>query len=192
MNTTASDHGRLLIISGSLRAERLSPAIARWIAGFARALDFTAVTVLDLTEVSLPDDRLLAPGGGPSTSATEIVAASDAFVIVSPEYNRSYPAGLKRFIDWHYAEWAVKPAMIASYGVRGGHSAADHLRGVLSELSVVTTRRSLGLVAPWADCTDEGYRPDGGEDAACTAALRELLWWSRALLTARHDAPLPE
>src|SRR5690606_41817874 len=39
---------------------------------------------------------------------SERLAAADAFVIVTPDYNRSYPAALKAAIDWHFTQWDAK------------------------------------------------------------------------------------
>lgn len=139
---------RVAVISGSVRKDRMGPTIAQWVAAAldpAGALDPAQLDLIDVAHVELPDDSLLYPGGGPKSEVADRIAAADAFVFVTPEYNHSYPASLKRLIDWHYGEWRVKPATIVAYGVHGGYAAIEHLRGVLAELSVVTTRRALGL-----------------------------------------------
>lgn len=47
-----------------------------------------------------------APGIRPADPApiADRLQRADGYVIVTPEYNHSYPAGLKRAIDWHYGE----------------------------------------------------------------------------------------
>lgn len=168
----------------------MGPTIADWVVA---ALD-TSITVdlLDVADVTLPDDSLLVPGGGPKSEVTDRIAAADAFVFVTPEYNHSYPASLKRLIDWHYGEWRLKPATIVAYGVQGGHAAIEHLRGVLAELNVVTTRRTMGLRAPWASLDDQGrYAPDVEVSRGLTASLAELRWWTEVLADARLHRPFP-
>ena len=87
------------------------------------------------------------------------MAEADGFVIVTPGHNHSYPASLKRAIDWHYPEWQFRAATVISSGVQGGLLATEHLRGVFAELSVVTERRVVGLRAPWATWSIAGtYR----------------------------------
>ena len=106
-----------------------------------------------------PDDGGLRPGGSAPSPVAARIDAADAFVFVTPEYNHSYPAGLKRLIDWHYREWMFKPATVVSYGVHGGILAAEHLRGIFAELQVVTTRRFVHLSRPWDHLTPAGFTP---------------------------------
>ncbi|MFC7549014.1 NADPH-dependent FMN reductase [Plantactinospora sp. GCM10030261] len=182
---------RIAVVSASVRKDRMGPVIADWV--IAAMDESVEVDLIDLAETTLPDDSLLYPGGGGTTSdVAHRIAAADAFVIVTPEYNHSYPASLKRLIDWHYGEWSRKPATIVAYGVHGGYAAIEHLRGVLAELHVVTTRRVMGLPAPWA-CLDEHqrYAPDDGIRGGLAGSLAELRWWAEVLADARHNRPFP-
>src|SRR5687767_434917 len=68
----------------------------------------------------------------------EAIAASDAVLFVTPEYNRSIPGGLKNAIDWASRPWgqnsfARKPSGVigASPGAIGTALAQQSLRGVL-------------------------------------------------------------
>ncbi|QSB16623.1 NAD(P)H-dependent oxidoreductase [Natronosporangium hydrolyticum] len=181
---------QIAVISASVRADRMCPSIADWVVG-ALTPDAT-VDLIDLAEVTLPDDSLLYPGGGPKSEVAGRIEAAEAFVFVTPEYNHSYPASLKRLIDWHYSEWELKPATIVGYGVYGGHSAIEHLRGVLAELSVVTTRRVLGLSQPWEHLSEDGgYTPDEGAARGLAATVAELIWWAEVLTDARTNRPRP-
>lgn len=199
--TTAATHavppsvasaGRIAVISASVRAERMSPLVADWVVGAWERTAVGKTDLIDLAEVTLPDDSLLYPGGGPRSEVADRIEAAEAFVFVTPEYNHSYPAPLKRLIDWHYREWALKPATIVAYGVHGGYTAIEHLRGVLAELSVVTTRRVMGLSCPW-ECVDPDgrYAPAAGVDRALASALAELAWWTELLTDARANRPPP-
>ncbi len=150
------------------------------------------VDLIDLAEITLPDDGQLAPGGGPESEVAHRIDAAAAFVFVTPEYNHSYPASVKRLIDWHYRQWMLKPATVVAYGVQGGHAAIEHLRGVFAELNMVTTRRCLGLPAPW-NALDEADRfaPDAPVNEALKGALAELDWWAGVLTDARTHRPFP-
>lgn len=92
-------------------------------------------------------------------------------------------------IDWHYHEWMFKPATVLSYGAQGGLAATEHLRGVFAELHVVTTRRTVGLRAPWNDVDAGTFTPPPGVDTALDEALGELAWWADVLRDARRDRP---
>lgn len=181
------DRPRLAVLVASLRDDRIGPVLADW--ATTRARESFAVDVVDLAAHTLPDDRFLTPGGGASTTMSDTLDGADAFLVITPEYNHSYPAGLKRAIDWHYREWMFKPATVVSYGAQGGLLATEHLRGVLAELHVVTTRRVVGLRAPWQDVDPHGYTPPPGTDDALDGALRELSWWADTLRTARTERP---
>ncbi|GAB3832488.1 hypothetical protein GCM10027610_024720 [Dactylosporangium cerinum] len=76
------------------------------------------------------------------------LTAADAFVVVTPEYNRSFPAPLKTAIDWFYEEWHAKPVTFVSYGREsGGLHATAQLRQVFNELQTVTMRNTVSLPA---------------------------------------------
>jgi NAD(P)H-dependent FMN reductase len=178
----------LTVISASVRDDRIGSTIAAWAAGRAGATG-AAVSLIDLAQVQLPDDRLLQPGGGPRSDIADQIEASDGFVIVTPEYNHSYPASLKRAIDWHYGEWAFKATTVVSYGTHGGRLATEHLRGVFAELHVATTRSTVGLPTPWDDLSPDGYDPPAGAGVSIDRALAELTWWASALRQARAEHP---
>lgn len=178
------------MIIASVRQERTGAPIARWVNKVIDARQDIDLQVIDLADIDLPDDADLQPGGAPHGTA-QLVEGCDGFVVVTPEYNHSYPAALKKFIDWHYIEWQFKAASVVSYGVVGGLLAAEHLRGVFAELNVVTTRRVIGLSAPWNQIKDEEYLAPDGVEPALHATLDELVWWSATLRLARTEHPYP-
>lgn len=182
-----SEQLEFVVVVASVREPRIGRTVADWVV--AQVPGGVRTRVVDLAEVVLPPDADLRPGGGVRTPVSDVLAAADGFIIVTPEYNHAYPASLKRFLDWHYSEWMFKPATVVPYGVRGGLLAGEHLRPVLAELSMVTTRRMVALHAPWQHLSEGRYTPSAGEDAAVRDALRELTWWARALRRARHDHP---
>jgi NAD(P)H-dependent FMN reductase len=179
---------RVAVISSSVRKDRVGRAVADWAVARSPLADID-VDLIDLAECQLPDDDLLEPGGGPRSSIAERVAHADGYVIVTPEYNHSYPASLKRAVDWHYDEWMFKPATVLSYGAQGGLAAAEHLRGVFAELNVVVTRRQVGIRAPWNDLQDDRFAPASELGAAFDQALLELEWWAITLRSARLTRP---
>ncbi len=185
---SATDAPDIAVIAASIRGERMGRVLADW-AGSRVAAQLGPADLIDLIECELPDDRHLQPGGGRPTGITERIERADGFVIVTPEYNHSYPAALKRAIDWHYREWMFKPATVLSYGVQGGLLATEHLRGVFAELHVVVTRRAVGVSTPWYDLGTGGYQPPEGVTKAFDLALGELGWWAETLRTARHERP---
>lgn len=188
--TSAPSQRRVVVVSSSIRDGRMSPAIADWVVNALDDVESVEVDLIDLAKITLPNDSRLYPGGGPRSEVADRIEAAEAFVFVTPEYNHSYPASLKRLIDWHYEEWMFKPDTIVAYGSQGGHAATEHLRGVLAELNMVTTRRVVGLRAPWENLDEaEHYTPADGVAKALSSALAELIWWAGVLTDARTHRP---
>jgi hypothetical protein len=74
------------------------------------------------------------------------IDAADAFVVVTPEYNHSYPASLKHAIDMAHGEWNTKPVAFVSYGgISGGLRAVEALRLVFAELHATTIRDTVSF-----------------------------------------------
>jgi NAD(P)H-dependent FMN reductase len=122
---------------------------------------------------------------------TGALAAADAFIVVTPEYNHSYPASLKAAIDWHFTQWTAKPVAFVSYGgVAGGRHAVLHLENVLVELHAVIVHD--GLVFPSFYLNWQDGRPlDAEAEGRATTMLDQLAWWARALHAAREAVPYP-
>ncbi|QNP72372.1 NAD(P)H-dependent oxidoreductase [Streptomyces roseirectus] len=191
---------RLVIVVGSVREGRFGPVVASWTARQARLHGGFDVKVVDLADVDLP---LELPAASPKhagddyprpagmAALTAALDRADAFAVVTPEYNHSYPAALKAAIDWHFTQWAAKPVAFVSYGgAAGGRHAVLHLENVLTELHAVTVRDGLAFpnyFTAWAD----GSPADPQAGGYAKVLLDQLAWWARALRTARAAAPYP-
>src|SRR4029453_1746129 len=167
-----------------------------------RARDHGAfdVAVVDLADSEIP---LALPAQSPKAAGatyprpagmaelTDPPDAADAFVIVTPEYNHSYPASLKAAIDWHFTQWTAKPVAFVSYGgAAGGRHAVLHLENVLTELHAVTIRDGLAFPNYFVNFKD-GRPLDPQATDYAKAMLEQLAWWAAALRKARAEAPYP-
>ncbi|MBO0517952.1 NADPH-dependent FMN reductase, partial [Streptomyces beijiangensis] len=77
------------------------------------------ITVLDLAEADLPTALSYEPApevGTVLARVTPQLESAEAFVVITPEYNHSFPASLKSLIDWHFTQWQAKPVAFVSYG----------------------------------------------------------------------------
>ncbi|MEU5690240.1 NAD(P)H-dependent oxidoreductase [Actinosynnema sp. NPDC020468] len=184
---------KLAIIVGSTREGRFGPVPARWIADRAGRRDDLAVDVLDLADLDLPD--VLRPLGAEPAPEVALVsprlADAEAFLVVTPEYNHSFPAPLKSAIDWHYTQWRAKPVGFVSYGgMGGGLRAVEQLRQVFAELHAVTVRDVVSFHGAWTRFDEDGEPVDAaGADAAAKVLLDQLVWWGTALRDARAQRP---
>jgi len=126
------------VLAGTTRAQRESIKAARYVADFARRQPGVEVIFVDPMDFNFPGDGNDPEGKDPRY--TEIVGKADAFFIVTPEYNHSFPGSLKRMLDSELALYNHKPVAFAgaSDGNWGGVRAVE---------SLLTAVRETGLVA---------------------------------------------
>lgn len=121
---------------GSLAAHSLNRILSR-------ALTRLAPAGLQLVEIPFKDLPLYSPDYEadypPAAQAMKAaIAAADAVLFITPEYNRSIPGGLKNAIDWASRPYgknsfARKPSAVigTSPGAIGTAVAQQHLRSLL-------------------------------------------------------------
>lgn len=169
---------RLTVIVASTRPGRFGPIVASWFVRQAAARDGLVVDVLDLAALEVAGARLAAAVGG-----------ADAVVVVTPEYNHSFPGPLKIAVDSLRDEWLAKPVGFVSYGgISGGLRAVEALRLVFAELHAVTVRDTVSFPLAWERFDTDGEPTDGA--AVCAAAgrlLDQLTWWADATRAAREN-----
>ncbi|MES4901507.1 MULTISPECIES: NAD(P)H-dependent oxidoreductase [unclassified Streptomyces] len=192
--TAAGTPLRLAVIVASTREGRFGPKVADWFTSRAALHADLHADVIDLADTPLPGSLSHRPGPEAAealAAVTPRLEAADAFVVITPEYNHSYPAPLKNAIDWHYTPWQAKPVGFVSYGgVSGGLRAVEHLRPVFAELHAVTVRHTVSFHNAGELFDADGTLKDPkGPEAAATALLDQLTWWARALREARDARP---
>lgn len=183
---------RLAVIIASTRSGRFGPTVAHWFTRQA-AKQFD-VDLIDLATANLPTTLPDADDETPAEVAVLAprLAEADAFAVVTPEYNSSFPAPLKTALDWYYGEWHAKPVAIVSYGREtGGLLATAQLRQVFTELHAVTIRNTVALPCYWEQFTADGGWPRSaaGYEADAKILLDQLAWWAEALSQARTKHP---
>ena len=198
MSSNTTNPLQILVIVASTRPGRLGRPVADWFLDTIRsdaARAGTIVEVADLAEIGLP---LLDEPEEPSSGVyhhehtrawSRRVAAADAFVIVTPEYNYGMPAVLKNALDYLYHEWAWKPVGFVSYG-----NTSAGTRSVQMAKQVVTTLRMMPIGATVAlriaDSVRDGQVLPGDDrrDSTARGVLAELSRVARALRPLRRIA----
>ena len=142
--------------------------------------------------IDLPDlDPQAPPPGVPITDELRRfihqMHAADGFVIVTPEYNYSFPGTLKNLLDVTHKPWNKKPfGLVACGGISGGLRAIDALRQVVSGLGAVCVPahvpvqfigKTFGPEGPLVDAEAWRKRID--------SLLDEVAWYAEALKAAR-------
>jgi len=191
---------KLQVIVGSTRPGRVTDRVAKWVASEAKQMTGVNVEVVDLADYPMPFlDEAISPQYNPDRKPDgvtkkflEKVAEADAYVLVTPEYNRSYSAVLKNALDYLDFQFAHKPVALVAHGSTGGAQAVSHLRGVLPGLQAITVPKATYVVGRAGEIIDEsGTMKDEvknnpyGPRAALVATLEDVEWYSDALAAAR-------
>lgn len=170
---------RILAVSGSLRAGSYNTALAR--AAAELAPEGVEVELYDALG-ELPPYDADTDGEVPAHSAVRDlrarIAAADAVLFVTPEYNGSVPGVLKNAVDWasrprHAAPLAGKPVAISgvSTGSYGALWAQQDLRRILGIAGARVVPGELPVAKAAGSFDDDGRLTD----ASVAARLSELL-----------------
>ena len=171
--------------AGSLRKASFNRKIALALAELAPpALDLEIVEIGDLPLYNQDfDDEGRPPAAW--TGFREKVAAFDAVLFVTPEYNRSVPAALKNALDvgsrpYGKSVWSGKPGAVVSSspGAIGGFGANHHLRQSLVFLDIPILQQPeayIGGVAGLFD--DQGRLTNDGTRAFLTQFMARFAGW---------------
>ncbi len=174
----------LAVLGGTTREKRESIKAAQYVANVAERREGVEVIFVDPKEFSFPGDGNDPEGKDPRYTA--IVEKADAFFIVTPEYNHSFPGSLKRMLDSELARYNHTPVAFA--GVSDGNWG-----GVRAVESLLTAVRETGLVAMSWDVyfpfVNKMFNEDGSikeehrerYERNIGKLLDELLWFARIL-----------
>ena len=169
---------RILGISGSLRSESLNTRLLR--AAVAETPVGSELVIWDgLADVPPYDgDHDVEPAPSAVQRLRDALAAADAVLFVTPEYNSSIPGQLKNAIDWASRPFATNPLRGKPVAVAGASTnafgalwAQDDLRRVVARLGARV--QETGLPVPRA----ESRFDESGAlvDEEVRAGLRNLL-----------------
>lgn len=180
---------KLHTIICSTRPGRIGPSVARWFHAFSRKHGKFDAELVDIADFNLPvydepmHPRLRKYEHAHTKAWSASVAAADAYVFVTPEYNYGPPPPFVNALNYVYLEWNYKPCAFVSYGgVSGG------LRSAQQEKLLVTTLKMMpmmeGVAVPMvAQLLDDSKNFKSNEliDLSATQMLDELARWAEAL-----------
>lgn len=153
----------IVTICGSIREDSYNAALLRALPGLAPG-DMHFVEGVSVADVPLYDGDLERVSGMPSsiTLMASRIRAANAVVIASPEYNYSFPGGLKNMLDWLSRvpdpPLAGKPVLIQSVsgGGMGGVRMQYQLRQVLTGMNCRVFTKPEVMIGPASQRFDEG------------------------------------
>lgn len=150
------------ILAGSARKNAFSKRVAEILASYlpdTYEVNFIKIGQLELFNQDYDDE-----GNTPASwvEFREEVENMDAYIFVTPEYNRSVPPALKNALDiasrpYGKNRWSGKPGAVISVspGGMGGFGANHHLRQTLSFLNVYTMQQPEVYLSNITDALDK-------------------------------------
>jgi NAD(P)H-dependent FMN reductase len=178
------------VILGTTRKGRMSAYAAQFVFGQLQKRDGITTELIDIGELRLPvDDAGEAVKDPRFSSAMEW---ADAIVIVSPEYNHSFPGLLKHVLDSCLKEYIHKAAGIVgvSAGSFGGARVIEHFQPVLRELGLVSIFWDVNFGAIDKVFDASGQLLDQAYIRRTDKFLNELIWMAKVLRYGRETISL--
>lgn len=180
----------IAVLAGTTRQKRESIKAAHFVADFGRQLPGVEILFVDPSDFAFPGD-----GNDPESKDpryTEKTAKADAFFIVAPEYNHSFPGTLKRMLDSELETYKHKPVALAgtSNGAWGGVRCVEALTLTARELGLVVTSWSVYFPRVQDMFDDSGALRSGSKAYAeqnVGDAYDELIWMAKTLKWGRTN-----
>jgi NAD(P)H-dependent FMN reductase len=187
------------LILASTRQNRFGEKPACWVLDLAAKRTDMRVEMIDLRDWPLPMlDWPYPPSIVPvDTEAAKLWAAKigaiDGFIVVTPEYNHSFPAVLKNALDHLYTPWNRKPVAFVGYGSVGAARGVEQARMAAIELQMAATREAVhiarepmvGMMFEGKTLNDYDYLVD-----QANRMLDDLAWWAATLKAGRERLPM--
>ena len=184
---------KLEVIVASTRPGRAGIAFAEWFYERAVTHGRFEVSLCDLAELDLPmmdephHPRFRNYEHQHTKDWSARVDATDAFVVVTPEYNHGMTAPFKNALDFLHDEWQYKPVGFVSYGgASAGTRGVEHAKQVVSTLKMMPVFETVAIPF-FAQFLDEGKRVKANDvmEKAAIDMLDELHKLAVALRTIR-------
>jgi NAD(P)H-dependent FMN reductase len=179
----------IAVLAGTTRLQRRSIQVAQYIAEFGRHLKDIEIIFVDPVDFVFDGDGN--DPEGKDSRYTDITKRADAFFVVTPEYNHSFPGSLKRMLDSELANYNHKPVAFAgvSDGNWGGTRAIESLVPAVRETGLVVM--SWDVYFPYVQNifnTDNTPKEEYAEryEKQLAKLYNELIWFGDLLKTARE------
>ena len=190
---------KVQVIDASVRKGRVTERVAAWVAAEADKIDGLEVEIVDLKSYELPlFDEAASPQYNPDRKPERVVkkwldklSEADAFIIVSPEYNRTIPGPMKNAMDYIAFEFAKKPIGLVTHGSVGGAYAMANYRVALAQMLTITIPEMVmipnasGVIDENGVLNEDARANPYGPQGAIEAMLASLKWYGEALLAAK-------
>lgn len=178
---------KITILSGSPRTASVTVRVAHYLKNRLRQHTSHEIELVQLKDWNVPPVQTVWTSVDKAPEALQPLAQkifeTDAFILVTPEYNGSYSPALKNLLD-HFPKQLHKPFGIvtASPGAMGGMRASQQLLLLVPALFGIASPNMLIVPA-----VDKKFSPDGDLlDESFQAVIHtftsEFLWLAESLV----------
>lgn len=134
---------KITLILGTSRQGSYSSKVAEFIKAELEKTGQAEITFVDprTMDLNLKDEANFSA----MPELKKIMAETEGFIIVSPEYNHGYPATLKFLLDLNFPEYKFKPVALigVSNGAFGGTRMIESLVGVTKALGMINLQKDM-------------------------------------------------
>ena len=178
------------VILGTTRKGRMSAYAAQFMLGQLQKREGVKTDLIDIAELRLAVDD--AGEGIKEECFSTAMEHADAIVIVSLEYNHSFPGLLKHVLDSCLKEYIHKAAGIVGVasGAFGGTRVIEHFQPVLRELGLVSIFWDVNFGTVEKAFDQRGQLLDQAYVRRADKFLNELIWMAKVLRYGRENIPL--
>jgi NAD(P)H-dependent FMN reductase len=179
------------LILGTARQGRESEHAARFVFERTKARAGVETEFIDIRTLSMKLDDAGEQMKDPKFAAT--IERCDGLIIVTPEYNHSFPGLLKHALDMNLKEYIHKAVGICgvSAGISGGARMIENMLPVMRELGLVMIFEDVNFGKIGTLFDERGQLLDENFVRRVDIFLNELVWMSKVLRYGReHIAPV--
>jgi NAD(P)H-dependent FMN reductase len=175
------------LILGTARQGRESEHAAKLVFEQTKKRAGVETELIDVRALPMKLDDAGEQMKNPKFSAT--IDRCDGLIIVTPEYNHSFPGLLKHALDMNLKEYIHKAVGICgvSAGPLGGPRVIEGLLPVMRELGLVTIFEDVNFGKIGALFDDHGNLLDENFVRRIDTFLSELIWMARVLRYGREN-----
>jgi len=177
------------VILGTARKGRESEHAAKFLFEQTKKRAGVETEFIDVRTLPMKLDDAGEQMKDPKFSAT--IEHCDGLIIVTPEYNHSFPGLLKHALDMNLKEYIHKAVGICgvSAGALGGARVIETLLPVMRELGLVTIFEDVNFGRIGSLFDERGNLLDENFVRRVDTFLNELIWMSRVLRHGRESIP---
>ena len=180
----------IAVLASTIRPNRRSHKVAEYIADYGRQQAGVEIIYVDPMEFNFSHDGDDDQSKDPRYS--QIVERADGFLIVTPEYNHSFPGTLKKMLDTEFDNYYHKAVALCgvSSGDWGGTRAVESLISVCKAIGLVIARNSANIPHVTELFNEDGSLSEARRekvDKAIAGVYSELIWLTQALKSAKNS-----